>query len=277
MAVVAEVSSVLAGAQEVEQQLSAGAMGSGHWALAQRSTGCVLSVCRVCVVTPWQCSLNSSAERCPACICVLQLLCGQELFSLSSCARGTRVRPSALLAWSAKPCTTSCRKEINSSVAVIKSSLSTLPKISASLPRMKFDFSFHLAAWRNLSLPPCPLCTSFPYREHFFYFQKQNPKLKSVCNDLLSPQTMFFNPHYDFLSPTKKAKIFPIQLLFHSCPSPVLGPAEPHFKGIRFSFDFSHCLPKHSSAILINLLQISQKQYQTKLCTCSLPLSLKGS
>lgn len=100
-----------------------------------------------------------------------------------------------------------------------------MPKISASLPRMKFDFSFHLAAWRNLSLPPCPLCTSFPYREHFFYFQKQNPKLKSVCNDLLSPQTMFFNPHYDFLSPTKKAKIFPIQLLFHSCPSPVLGPA----------------------------------------------------
>lgn len=41
MAVVAEVSSVLAGGQEVEEQLSA--QGAGHWALGQRNTGCVLS------------------------------------------------------------------------------------------------------------------------------------------------------------------------------------------------------------------------------------------
>lgn len=41
MAVVAEVSSVLAGGQEVEEQLSA--QGAGHWALGHRNTGCVLS------------------------------------------------------------------------------------------------------------------------------------------------------------------------------------------------------------------------------------------
>lgn len=38
----------------------------------------------------------------------------------------------------------------------------------------------------------------------------------------------------------------------------------------KCSFDSNHYLPKHSSTSLINLLQISQKQCQTTLCTCSL-------
>lgn len=50
VAVAAEVSSVLAGGQDVEEQLSAGPMdvqGAGHWASGQRNSGCVLSACQV--------------------------------------------------------------------------------------------------------------------------------------------------------------------------------------------------------------------------------------
>lgn len=50
MAVVAEVSSVLAGGPELEEQLSAGPMDvqdAGHWALGHRNSGYVLSACQV--------------------------------------------------------------------------------------------------------------------------------------------------------------------------------------------------------------------------------------
>lgn len=50
MAVVVEVSSVLADGQKVEEQLSAGLrdlQGAGHWALGHRNSGCVLSACQV--------------------------------------------------------------------------------------------------------------------------------------------------------------------------------------------------------------------------------------
>lgn len=77
--------------------------------------------------------------------------------------------------------------------------------MSASLPRMKFDFpSILLPGETFLCLLPYYVPPS--HTGHiclFFYFKEANPKLKSVCNDLLSPQTkiVFFHPHYDFLSP----------------------------------------------------------------------------
>lgn len=132
--------------------------------------------------------------------------------------------------------------------------------MSASLPRMKFDFP-------SISLPGktfhCPHYVSPSHTGHiclFFYFQKNNPKLKRVCNDLSSQtKTMFFNPHYDFLSSTA------LQGQNISCSASL-----PFLPQPSFSCKCNHCLHKHSSTSLINLLQISQKQYQTKQCTCSL-------